>query len=144
MSAPSTSLQTRLTLLVLGTVLLFGLLGPWLGKLMDRRGPKAVMMGGLALSAASVFSITAVNQAWQLWLMWGVGAGLVICLLFTLLPLLAVRRVSPLVALRAAFAEGGRTDPWRIGIYVLIAAAVVAFVLWNSTVFRKAVMWRWL
>jgi putative ABC transport system permease protein len=57
----------------------------------------------------------------------GVVAGLVICLLFTLLPLLAVRRVSPLVALRAAFAEGTGPDPWRIGIHVLIAAAVVGF-----------------
>ena len=35
---------------------------------------------------------------------WGMGAGLVISLLFTLLPLLAVRDVSPLVALRSAFA----------------------------------------
>jgi putative ABC transport system permease protein len=35
----------------------------------------------------------------------GAIAGLVICVLFTLLPLLTVRRVSPLVALRSAFAE---------------------------------------
>lgn len=68
--------RATISLAVSINLLLFGLLGPWLGKLMDRRGPKAVMMGGLALSALSVFSITAVNQVWQLWLVWGVGAGL--------------------------------------------------------------------
>jgi putative ABC transport system permease protein len=61
----------------------------------------------------------------------GMGAGLVICLLFTLLPLLAVRRVSPLVALRSAFAEtvGAGPDPWRIAIVVFIVAAVALFAI---------------
>ena len=46
-----------------------------------------------------------------------------VALLIPLLPLLAVRDVSPLVALRSAFAERARTrpDPWRIAILVLIA-----------------------
>ena len=64
----------------------------------------------------------------------GMGAGLIICLLFTLLPLLAVRRVSPLVALRSAFADraiGGR-DPWRIAIVVFIVVAVAAFSVWQT------------
>lgn len=64
----------------------------------------------------------------------GVGAGLVICLLFTLLPLLAVRKVSPLVALRSAFAErvGVGPDAWRIAIGVFIVAAVVGFSIWQT------------
>ena len=67
----------------------------------------------------------------------GMGAGLVICLLFTLLPLLAVRRVSPLVALRSAFVEKvAGTDPWRIAIGGLIAAAVVGFSVWQTTRLR--------
>jgi putative ABC transport system permease protein len=58
----------------------------------------------------------------------GMGAGLVVCGLFTLLPLLAVRRVSPLVALRAAFVEqAGWRDPWRITLYALIVLAVTGF-----------------
>lgn len=60
-------------------------------------------------------------------------AGLVICLLFALLPLLAVRRVSPLVALRSAFAEHGqRADPWRIVIALVIAGAVCGFAVWQT------------
>ncbi|MGH7957193.1 MAG: ABC transporter permease [Opitutaceae bacterium] len=68
----------------------------------------------------------------------GMGAGLVICLLFTLLPLLAVRRVSPLVALRSAFAErtGGGPDPWRIAIIVFIVVAVAAFSIWQTNRLR--------
>lgn len=64
----------------------------------------------------------------------GMGAGLVICLLFTLLPLLAVRKVSPLVALRSAFAERASAgpDPWRIAIWMLITAAVAAFAIWQT------------
>jgi putative ABC transport system permease protein len=61
----------------------------------------------------------------------GMGAGLVICLLFTLLPLLAIRKVSPLVALRSAFAErvGAAPDPWRVAIGVFIGVAVIAFAI---------------
>jgi putative ABC transport system permease protein len=67
----------------------------------------------------------------------GMGAGLVICVLFTLLPLLAVRRVSPLVALRSAFADRpAGTDLWRIAIVGFILAAVVAFSIWQTTRLR--------
>lgn len=63
----------------------------------------------------------------------GMGAGIAICLLFTLLPLLAVRKVSPLVAIRSAFAEnaGGR-DPLRVAVLLLIAASIFAFSIWQT------------
>jgi putative ABC transport system permease protein len=64
----------------------------------------------------------------------GMGAGLVICFLFTLLPLLAVRRVSPLVALRSAFIErtGAASDPWRLILGAVIIAAVTTFATWQT------------
>lgn len=64
----------------------------------------------------------------------GMGAGLVICFLFTLLPLLAVRRVSPFVALRSAFIErtGAATDPWRLILGAVIIAAVTTFATWQT------------
>ncbi len=68
----------------------------------------------------------------------GTGAGLVICVLFTLLPLLAVRRVSPLVALRSAVIEKtGGSDPWRIAIAVFIVAAVAIFSVWQTGRLRE-------
>lgn len=58
----------------------------------------------------------------------GALAGLVICGLFTLLPLLAVRRVSPLAAIRADVAPtGGRFDPWVGAVYAAIILVVVLF-----------------
>ena len=67
----------------------------------------------------------------------GMGAGLVICVLFTLLPLLAVRNVSPLVALRSAFAEDAAPrDPWRMAIGAIILAAVTGFSVWQTTRLR--------
>lgn len=63
----------------------------------------------------------------------GVAAGLVICVLFTLLPLLTIRRVSPLVAIRASFADtGARGDPLRWAIYAAIVVAVGLFAWWQT------------
>ncbi len=64
----------------------------------------------------------------------GMGAGVVICLLFSLLPLLSVRRIPPLAALRSAVAERAASapDPWRLGIGALIAASVAGFAVWQT------------
>jgi putative ABC transport system permease protein len=64
----------------------------------------------------------------------GMTSGLIICLLFTLLPLLAVRRVPPLAAFRSALAEraGTRFDPWQVVIALLIPAAVAGFAIWQT------------
>jgi putative ABC transport system permease protein len=64
----------------------------------------------------------------------GMTSGLVICLLFTLLPLLSVRRVPPLAAIRSALAERAATafDPWRIVIVLLIPVAVAGFAIWQT------------
>ncbi len=59
----------------------------------------------------------------------GATAGLVICVLFALLPLLAVRRVSPLLAIRSAQGEATRPDPWRNWIFAGIGIAVLGFAI---------------
>ncbi|HUG10232.1 MAG TPA: FtsX-like permease family protein [Opitutaceae bacterium] len=65
----------------------------------------------------------------------GTGAGFAVGILFALLPLLRVRRVSPLRAVRANFEEPGRRrrDPLTIVVTLLIAAGVVAMALAQST-----------
>ncbi len=64
----------------------------------------------------------------------GMVSGLVICLLFTLLPLLTVRNVPPLAAFRSALAEraSGVFDPWRVVIAVSIPVAVAGFAVWQT------------
>ena len=59
----------------------------------------------------------------------GIGAGLLTSVLFALLPLLEVRRISPLLTLRSAFGTEHvrRADPWRVLILLLIVGLVFAF-----------------
>jgi putative ABC transport system permease protein len=97
-------------------------------------------VGGAVLGVALQQALPVVLKDWlpfpvEFFIAWpavgqGMAAGFVICLLFTLLPLLAVRRVSPLTALRSAAdaaAAPGRYDPWRLAVAGLIALAVAAF-----------------
>jgi putative ABC transport system permease protein len=60
----------------------------------------------------------------------GMAAGLVICVLFSLFPLLAVRRVSPLSALRAGSADPeAPPDRWRLVLAAAVALAVTRFAI---------------
>ncbi|HTO04300.1 MAG TPA: FtsX-like permease family protein [Opitutus sp.] len=59
----------------------------------------------------------------------GTLAGLVICVLFALLPLLTVRRISPLRAIRSAQGESTTPDPWRRWLYVGIGVAIFGFAI---------------
>jgi putative ABC transport system permease protein len=75
------------------------------------------------------------------WLAVGVaaGVGFVLCLLFALLPLLEVRRVPPLAALRRAYeSTKARRDPLRWVIGGCLAAGVVAFALGQERDWRIA------
>ena len=62
-------------------LLLFGLAGPLAGWLMDRLGPRRLMLAGLALIAVSMASSAGLTTLWQLNLFWGalsgVGTGIV-------------------------------------------------------------------
>jgi putative ABC transport system permease protein len=61
----------------------------------------------------------------------GVGVGLGLTVLFAALPLLGIRGVSPLRALRASY-ETARPlykDPWGWFVYLLIGGAIIAFSL---------------
>jgi putative ABC transport system permease protein len=88
----------------------------------------AVLRGLLPFAVEVLVSWPAVGQ--------GALAGFVICLLFTLLPLLAVRRVSPLLALRSAQGQPAKSDPWRLAVYGGIAVAVLGFAVWQAGSWR--------
>jgi len=68
----------------------------------------------------------------------GMGAGFAVCLVFALLPLLAVRRVSPLAALRSEAVQAAYRDPWRILVWLAIVAAVVGFARWQTQAWTPA------
>jgi MFS family permease len=57
-------------------LLLFGFAGPFAGWLVDRFGPRAVMLGGLLLMAASMVASALMRAPWQMLLFWGAVSGL--------------------------------------------------------------------
>jgi putative ABC transport system permease protein len=91
----------------------------WLARLLESLLPVAVPFGAHPVVVAA-----------------GFGVGVASALLFALLPLLDVRDVTPLAALRRA--EGGlaaeprRRDLWRWGAGALLVAGVTALCLWEA------------
>lgn len=57
-------------------IFVFGLTGPLSGALLDRYGPRSVMVLGLVLTAAGISPLMVVQDIWQLYLFWGVVTGL--------------------------------------------------------------------
>lgn len=56
-------------------LLLFGIASPISGWLIDRYGPRKVMLGSLGLLIIGVSGTMAMNQFWQFFLVWGVIVG---------------------------------------------------------------------
>ena len=56
-------------------IALFGLIGPFAASVMDRWGLRRVVLGALALLAASVAVSTRMQTEWQFLLLWGVLVG---------------------------------------------------------------------
>lgn len=57
-------------------LLLFGIAAPVSGWLLDRYGPRKVMMGSLALLIVGVSGTMTMNQFWQFFLVWGIIVGI--------------------------------------------------------------------
>ena len=57
-------------------LLLFGVAAPISGWLIDRYGPRKVMLGSLMLLICGVSGTMAMNEFWQFFLVWGVIVGL--------------------------------------------------------------------
>jgi sugar phosphate permease len=57
-------------------LVLFGLSGPLGGRLMDRFGPRRLMLAGLALIGVSALGGAAMTALWQFTLFWGVLSGI--------------------------------------------------------------------
>lgn len=69
----------------------------------------------------------------------GIGTGLLISVLFSLLPLLAIRNVSPLRTLRSSYEDdlSGR-DPLRWLVYLLVLGFIIGFSYWQTRSWTSA------
>ncbi|MCJ2009910.1 MFS transporter [Methylobacterium sp. J-092] len=56
-------------------LVLFGLMGPFAAALMNRYGPRRIVLAALALIASGLLASLAMTQLWQLILLWGVVVG---------------------------------------------------------------------
>lgn len=69
----------------------------------------------------------------------GIGTGVLISVLFALLPLLAIRNVSPLRTLRNSYeADLSNRDPFRWLVYLLVIGFIVGFAYVQTHNFRLA------
>lgn len=68
--------RTMIASAVSMNLLLFGVAAPLSGYLIDRFGPRKVMMGSLLLLIVGVSGTMAMTQFWQFFLVWGVIVGL--------------------------------------------------------------------
>jgi sugar phosphate permease len=67
--------RSTISLAISVNILLYGLMGPFAGGLMQRLGIRRTTLGALALLAAGVALATRVTAPWQLVLVWGVVVG---------------------------------------------------------------------
>ena len=68
----------------------------------------------------------------------GVLIGVIISVLFALLPLIAVRNISPLRTIRASYEEAASPDPWRYIISGIIVLFVGLFSYWQLRNIQEA------
>ena len=136
-------------------VLFLGLGGSLLGV-----GIAVVAIAAIPDSAAAAFDNVAYGLTWSAALQ-GMAVGMLVSLLFSLVPLLEVRRVKPLLLLRGSdlsatavtpAAERGRfpwsllpaaltrADPVQIGAGVLVTAALVAVAAWQAASWEVALI----
>jgi putative ABC transport system permease protein len=115
----------------LAQVMLLGLLGSLLGLLLAKLTMVVVptyLAGRLPLELEFKLTWSAMLQ--------GLGIGLLISLLFSLVPLLEIRRIKPILVIRSgALPESGLSwwrDPLRIGVSLLAGLGLLALASWQA------------
>jgi putative ABC transport system permease protein len=106
----------------IGIGLVGSLIGAVVGVGLEKVVP-VVLADFLPLQAPALISWQAIGIS--------LGIGLLISVLFTLLPLVSLRKISPLLAIRQSYEPTGRRwrDPWLGLIYVVMLVVLVLFSL---------------
>ncbi|MBD1396138.1 ABC transporter permease [Pontibacter sp. JH31] len=108
---------------VMGMGLLGGIAGAALGSVVQLVLPE-LFKTFLPVTVDAYFSATAATQ--------GVLLGVIVSVLFALLPLLSIRQVSPLITLRATFEHlTNQKDLLRWAVYGLLLGFIVVFSRWQ-------------
>ena len=113
-------------------VVLAGLLGVPIGRVVDRRGARLLMAAGSAIGGLSLLGLSGVHALWQFYLLWAGGLGLANALTFypvtfTIIANWFDRRRGSALALLTLL--GGLASP----IFVPLAGSLVAHLGWRQT-----------
>jgi putative ABC transport system permease protein len=115
-------------------IFFMGLIGALIGALIGSfilQYLPLVMSDFLPVTVSTQFSLPAIGQ--------GIATGVIVALLFAMLPLLSIRRVSPLQAIRASFQPDTlRKDPLRFLVYAGIIVFVMGFAWLQLRSWREA------
>ncbi len=115
---------------IIGIGLLGSILGSFLGTLVQQLLP-VVLHDLLPVDISSDISWLAIGQ--------GIGLGLIISVLFALLPLLSIRNISPLNTLRLSYEHSNLLrDPLKWVVYGLILVFVICFSFFQLGSWKQA------
>src|SRR5688500_13191462 len=67
--------RAAISLAVGVSLIAFGLGGPLGGTLLERFGPRRMLVGGLLLIGAGLFALMSIRELWHLHLVWGIVIG---------------------------------------------------------------------
>ena len=111
--------------------LIGSIIGAILGTVVQRALP-AVLQDFLPIEITMATSWAAIGQ--------GIALGVIISLLFALLPLVSVRNISPLNTLRLSLEDTKlNRDPWQWAVYGLIILFILSFSLLQMETWQQAV-----
>jgi sugar phosphate permease len=137
--------RASISLAVALSLIAFGLGGPFGGTLIDRWGPRWVMVGGLLLIALGLFPLLYMTSLWQLHVYWGLIAGIGTGMVATVLGATVANRWFKqhrglMVGLFAAAASAGQlvflpsliklmeAQGWRSGIMLMGVVMLIVLV----------------
>jgi len=112
---------------IMGTV--GAIIGTILGSLIQKLLP-IVLQNFLPVKVTMALSPTAILE--------GIVTGIVVSVLFALLPLLDIRKISPLKTLRVSDENKASKDPLRWLVYATILLGIFGFMFYQTKDFRSA------
>jgi MFS family permease len=120
-------------------LLIFGLTAPFSGALMDRFGPRKMVLLGLGLLGVSLVASARMVQQWQLFLFWGILAGIGSGLIGTVLGATVAARwfVAQRGLVTGIFGAAGSAGQL---IFLPLLMQLVLSVGWRTTIIIMAVI----
>jgi putative ABC transport system permease protein len=116
---------------IVGIGLIGSIMGAALGILIQQQLP-LVLQDFLPVDVSTPVSWKAVGQ--------GIASGVVISLLFAMLPLVSVRNISPLYTLRLSVESFRLRDPLKWLLYLVILVFIAGFTWWQIHSWQQAIV----